>query len=203
MCSELSAQFNISVTGGLNYSRFNSILWGRKYFNEFDKFYKFQVFPNLGFEISYKKNNFSYMTGLSYSYRGTRDYYVFPPLFKNGFAFDIDGYIEVPLQVSYHYFKNHFSSGVGIVLHDRLYNGSGYSTEVNKIYGIDLRVTSSWNIDKHFAIVPSFTLGNFDKYVSNTFGNFLHHVFALNLRYTFYSTDKNISKRVIKGKLNK
>jgi hypothetical protein len=184
-CIGLSAQISITATVGANYSKFNSILFGREHYNAVNKYYRYQLLPNLGIELSYQKNKFVYLTGVSYSYRGGRDYNVHKFLAKNGYDIDISGYIEIPLQLSYSYYKNKISSGLGIILHKRVYTGSHYYEERNKLYGLDFRLTSTWNINRRFAITPAYTLGNFDKYLSNTKGNFLHHVFSLNLKYTF------------------
>ena len=181
----LSAQINISASIGANYSKFNSILFGREYYNAVNKYYKYQLFPNIGIDISYEKNKFIYLTGVYYSYRGGRDYNVPNFIFQNGYDIDISGYVEIPLQVSYSYLNNKLNSGLGILLHKRVYTGSHYYEERNKLYGLDLRFTSTWNINRRFALSPAYTLGNFDKYISNTRGNFMHHVFSLNVKYTF------------------
>lgn len=183
--SGLSAQINISATIGANYSKFNSILFGRDYYNDVNKYYKYQIFPNLGIEFSFQKNRFVYLTGVSYSYRGGKDYNVPNSIFKEGYVTDINAYVELPFQVSYSYLSNKLSSGIGLVLHKRVYSGVSYYDERNKLYGLDFRVNSTWNINSRFALSPAYTLGNFDKYISNTRRNFLHHVFSLNLRYNF------------------
>lgn len=184
-CADLSAQLNMSLTGGINYSNVNSILFGKDYFNEYNHYYKYQLFENLGFEISFKRNNYIFLSGLSYSYRGARDYNIIKAISKIGYDIDMSGYLEIPFQINYSYFKNKFDSGLGIIFHKRVYDGVHYYDERNNLYGFDFRVSSSWNINRSLAIVPSYTFGNFDKYFTNTYGNFLHHVFALNLRYTF------------------
>lgn len=184
-CSELIAQFNVTLTGGINYATVNSILFGRSYYNMYNQYYKYQIFENLGFEIIYKRRNYIFLTGMSYSYRGARDYYVVNAINPKGYDIDMAGYIEIPLQINYSYYKNKFEGGLGIILHKRVYDGVHYYDERNKLYGLDIRVSSSWNINRSLAIVPSYTFGNLDKYIANTYGNFIHHVFALNLRYTF------------------
>jgi hypothetical protein len=184
-CVGLSAQFRISGTVGANYSKFNPILFGKEYYNDVNKYYKYQLFPNLGIELSYQRNQFIYLTGISYSYRGGRDYNIPNQIWKSRYLIDINGYIEIPLQVSYSYFQDKLSSGLGVILHKRTYTGTSYYEERNKFYGLDFRVTSAWNINRRFAISPAYTLGNLDKYILNTKGNFLHHVFSLNLKYTF------------------
>lgn len=184
-CSELIAQFNVTLTGGINYATVNSILFGRRYYNMYNQYYKYQIFENLGFEIIYKRRNYIFLTGMSYSYRGARDYYVVNAINPKGYDIDMAGYIEIPLQINYSYYKNKFEGGLGIILHKRVYDGVHYYDERNKLYGLDIRVSSSWNINRSLAIVPSYTFGNLDKYIANTYGNFIHHVFALNLRYTF------------------
>lgn len=181
----LSAQINISATIGVNYSKFNPILFGREYYNDVNKYYKYQAFPNLGIELSYQKNRFVYLTGVSYSYRGGREYNLFNLNFKEVYETHINAYVEFPFQVSYSYLSNKLSSGIGLVLHKRVYSGVNYYEERNKLYGLDFRVNSTWNINRRFALSPAYTLGNFDKYISNTRRNFLHHVFSLNLRYNF------------------
>ncbi|MEP7197424.1 MAG: hypothetical protein ABI851_12960 [Saprospiraceae bacterium] len=189
-CVKLSAQLNIAVTGGLNYSNVNSILFGKNYYNELNKYYKYQAFGNLGIEMTFMNKRFSYGAGLIYSYRGTRDYYVPLIFFRNGYAIDMSGYLELPLKINYNYFKQIFDSGIDVILHKRVYDGVSYYNERNKLYGLDVRISSSWNINRYLAIVPSYTFGNLDKYIANTYGNFLHHVFALNLRYTFMHLNK-------------
>lgn len=184
-CADVSAQLNLALTGGINYSNVNSILLGRDYYIRYNNYYKYQIFENLGFEARFKKNNYIYATGFSYSYRGARDYYVVNAINPKGYDIDMAGYIEIPLQINYSYYKNKFEGGLGIILHKRVYDGVHYYEERNKLYGLDIRVSSSWNINRSLAIVPSYTFGNLDKYIANTYGNFIHHVFALNLRYTF------------------
>ncbi len=197
--ANLSAQLNFSVTGGVNYSKFNSILFGRTYYDVYNKYYKFIAWPNLGIEVSYLSKKFKYLTGISYSYRGTYDYFDPLQIYKNNYDFDINGYVEIPLQMHYTFYKNKLETGLGIVMHKRVYNGSHYYDERNKFYGLDLRVNACWNINRSLALVPSYTFGNFDKYIHNTYGNFLHHVFALNLRYTFlHCHSKNKDKTLKK-----
>ncbi len=184
-CSGLLGQLNFAVTGGINISKFNSILWGRDYYNLYQSYLKYHWFPNLGFEIMYTRDKFKYLTGVSYSYRGGRDYAVPKVFFSDGYVIDMNGYLEVPIQVYYSYYRYIYEIGLGIVLHKRVETLSAYYDERNKYFGFDLRFSHSWNMNRSLAISTSYTLGNLDKYIHNTYGNFLHHVFAINLRYTF------------------
>ncbi|MEP7196005.1 MAG: outer membrane beta-barrel protein [Saprospiraceae bacterium] len=178
--STISGQISIAVTGGLNYTNTSSNLFEYEY-SGLIKVNKFQTFGNFGFELNYFRANLKIGTGLAYSNRGTREYNAYVKNYTHVYRSD---YIELPIQLSYSYCKRKFDSGIGFGLHYKLNTGIMLD-DYNRLFGLDFRLSSSWNLNRHLAIVPSYTFGNLDKYVSNTKNVYLHHVFALNLRYTF------------------
>ncbi|MEP7197909.1 MAG: hypothetical protein ABI851_15430 [Saprospiraceae bacterium] len=184
--TSISAQMTVAVTGGVNYSNYSTILFENNFYPYNN--YKYLTLANLGFELNYSKNNFILGAGLTYSNRGSRVYGTF---FENQYLYYTNDYLELPLKISYSYCKRKFDSGFGLVLHNRLNTGFIRVGDGNQAFGLDLRLTSSWNLNRYLAIVPSYTFGNLDKTISNTKNVFVHHVFALNLRYTFMRLSKS------------
>ena len=68
-CTDLSAQFNLSLSAGVNYSNFNTILFGKVYYDLFQKYNKFIFLPNLGVELTYTTNKYKIRSGIFFSKR--------------------------------------------------------------------------------------------------------------------------------------
>ena len=182
-CYMTNAQVNLAFSVGANYSNFSCILFGKDYYNYYQPYNKFILLPNTGVEISYSKNYWRLKSGIFLSYRGFIDTYdiIYP---SNTL------YYELPVEFSYSYFKNKLESGVGLIFHKRGYAGDHYYHERNKPYGVGIRLTSMFHVTKRIGIKPSYTFGNVDKYILNTYSNFLHHVFAMNVVCNFYRFGK-------------
>ena len=187
--SELSAQFNLSLSAGVNYSNFNTILFGKVYYDLFQKYNKFIFLPNLGVELTYTTNKYKIRSGIFLSQRGFKDTGV-PGFIKDPYIADYASYIEIPVEFSYLYCRKKIESGLGLVFHRRNNDGFEYYGERNKPYGLGIKVTSMFHVTKRIGIKPSYTFGNVDKYILNTYSNFLHHVFAMNVVYDFYRFGK-------------
>jgi len=196
-CAVLTAQLNISFTIGANYSNANTILYGQDYYNEFQKYYKYKPAGNLGFEVSYIKNRCIFLTGLSFSIRAWESSLLkVPPFDFNKYLFN--QYFEWPIQFGINFYNNKFNSSIGLVCTNRYQESDHEYYERNNFYGLDARVSSSWNITKKHAIVFSYTYCNLDDYLSNAESLYTFNSFALNYRYTFYHTKSKLKDNNLK-----
>lgn len=188
-CYMTNAQVNLAFSVGANYSNFSCILFGKEYYDLFQKYNKFIFLPNLGVELAYTSNKYKIRSGIFLSQRGFKDYGV-PGFIKDAYIADYASYIEIPVEFSYLYCRKKIESGLGLVFHRRNNDGFEYFGERNKPYGLGIRASSMFHLTNRIGIKPSYTFGNVDKYILNTYSNFLHHVFALNVVYDFYRFGK-------------
>ncbi|MEO6189507.1 MAG: hypothetical protein ABIO44_03155 [Saprospiraceae bacterium] len=182
-------QTTIYVQANLNYATINPILSYEDHnqYLEVRKLFKRRFLPKLEMGIDYSPNgsNLCFNSGLAISYRGTIDYYN-----AIGYYKQTDVFLELPLCVSYKFFKGMLSTGLGLILQSRLGTNAVYQEEVHHPNGFGFRVLTNYNFYKKLSIGADYTLGNVDKYIFNIRYNNLQDVLSLNLKYSFWTIRK-------------
>lgn len=101
-------------------------------------------------------------------------------------------FYEVPLLVAYNINKYKLECGGGLVFEYRIASTEKTSDDYSRPYGVDFRGFGRYNYNERFSLTGSYTYGNFDKLITQPKGryHYLHSVFALNLSYNFWISNK-------------
>ncbi|MEI2695303.1 MAG: hypothetical protein V9E90_09555 [Saprospiraceae bacterium] len=181
----LYGQFNLKFTVGSNLSNYDLRMISPSFKDAYQKYYKYRFLYNGGLGVEYiTKSNISILSGLIISYRGSKDY-AYPPPFRDYILSEYT-FLELPILVSYSIKSKLVSIGTGVNLNKRLgSNGIRYG-EYNRPYGLDLKCFINYNFYKRLEAQLSYTFGNYDKMLFGHQDVYLHHVFAVNIQYTFW-----------------
>lgn len=186
----LNSQFKFNATVGVNYSNHLLTAFPPDFVRAYHDDYNYMIQWNVGLGINYVYHNINFESGFAVNNKGSRVIEI-PAGFLGPFS-SVYTYYEVPLLVAYKINRYKIECGGGLLLEYRTASTEKTSDDYSRPYGLDIRGFVRYNYNERFSLTGSYTYGNFDKLITQPKGryHYIHSVFALNLSYNFWISNK-------------